>query len=98
VATVRITTRLSAVQSVLKAFPPRVSIDGGEEQSIPWRKTTDLSVPAGTHQLQIYFPYMLPSKMGLADIELSLEDGDTVELSYKPPWIRTRPGRLRVVS
>jgi hypothetical protein len=98
VATIRITTGLSVVQSVLKAFPPRVSIDGGEEQSIPWRKTTDLPVTGGTHRLTIYFPYALPSKMGLAEIELTLADDQTVEVSYKPPWIRTRPGRLRVCS
>ena len=87
-----------AVQFVLKAFPPRVSIDGDEEQSIPWGQSSDFSVTAGTHRLEIYFPYALPRRMGLAEIEMSLQDDETVELSYKPPWIRTRPGRLSVVS
>ena len=36
--------------------------------------------------------------MGLAEMELSLQEDEAVELRYKPPWIRTRPGRLEVVS
>jgi len=98
VATIRVSPSLPVVQFVLKAFPPRVSIDGGEEQTIPWGKTTDFSVTAGTHGFQIYFPYALPRRMGLAEMELSLQEDEAVELRYKPPWIRTRPGRLEVVS
>jgi len=38
----------------------------------------------------------LPARMGPAEIDVSLEDGDTVELLYKPLWIRTKPGKLTI--
>jgi hypothetical protein len=36
--------------------------------------------------------------MGPADVELTLEDGETATITYKPPWVRTKPGRAQVTS
>ena len=83
--------------ALLRRSPLRVTIDDGEEQRIPWQRTTELPVSAGTHSLSMYTPWALPHKMGPAETELTLEDGDVVELRYKPPWIRTQPGRLQVL-
>jgi hypothetical protein len=98
VATIQITPRTPIVMALLRRSPLRVTIDDGEEQQIPWQKTTELSVAAGTHTVHMYTPWALPHKMGPADVELSLEDGETVEIGYKPPWIRTQPGRVAVGS
>ena len=82
------------VQSALKARPLRVTIDGGEEQELSLSRPNDVDVQAGNHHVEVYVAWALPARMGHAEINLSLEDSDTVELVYKPPWIRTKPGKL----
>jgi hypothetical protein len=96
--TIRITAKVPAVQSALKVRPLRVTIDGGEEQELSLSKTNDLEVTPGSHHVEMYVAWALPAKMGPAEVDVALEDGDTVELRYKPPWIRTKPGRLSVTS
>jgi hypothetical protein len=96
--TIRITSKVPVVQSALKVRPLRVTIDGGEEQELSLAKPNDVEVGAGDHHLEMYVAWVLPARMGPAEIDVSLADGDTVELRYKPPWIRTKPGRLSVVS
>jgi hypothetical protein len=76
--------------------PLRVSIDGGEEQELSLAKTTDLEVPPGDHHVELYVAWVLPARMGPAEADVSLQDGQVVELRYKPPWIRTKPGKLTV--
>ncbi len=39
-----------------------------------------------------------PDHPGPAEIDVTVEDGETIELKYKPPWIRGRPGKVSVVS
>jgi hypothetical protein len=46
----------------------------------------------------MYTPWALPHKMGPADVEVTLEDGETAAIVYKPPWIRTLAGRVQVTS
>jgi len=82
------------VQSALKARPLRVTIDCGAEQELSLSKPNDVEVEAGNHHVEMYVAWALPARMGPAEINLSLKDGDTVELLYKPPWIRTKPGKL----
>lgn len=93
-ATIRINSKVPVVQSALKTRPLRVTMDGGEEQELSLSKPNELEVEAGDHHIEMYVAWALPARMGPAEIDVSLEDGDTVELLYKPPWIRTKPGKL----
>ena len=61
-----------------------MTIDGGEERE----------VEAGRHHVEMYVAWALPDRMGPAQIDVSLQDQDTVKLVYEPPWIRTMPGKL----
>ncbi len=61
-------------------------------------KPNDVHVELGNHHVAMYVPWLLPANLGPAEIDVSLKDGDTVELVYKPPWIRTKPGKLKVSS
>jgi hypothetical protein len=97
-ATIRISAKVPAVQTALKVRPLRVRIDGGEEQELSLSKANDVEVEAGDHHVSMYVAWALPAKMGPAEIDVSLEDGDTVELVYQPPWIRTKPGKLKLSS
>jgi hypothetical protein len=48
VATIQITPNTLIVMALRRRSPLRVSIDGGEEQQVPWQKTTEPPVSAGT--------------------------------------------------
>jgi hypothetical protein len=97
-ATIRITSKVPVVQSALKARPLRVTIDGGEEQELSLAKLNVVEVEAGNHHVEMYVAWALPARMGAAEIDVSLGDGDTVELVYKPPWVRTKPGKVTLAT
>ena len=82
------------IQSALKVRPLRVTIDGGEERDLSLSESNELAVEAGNHRVEMYVAWALPARMGPAQIDVTLQDGDTVELVYKPPWIRTKAGKL----
>jgi hypothetical protein len=86
------------IQAALKVRPLRVTIDGGEEQELSLAKPNDVEVEPGDHHVEMYVAWVLPAKLGPAALDVSLAEGDTVKLRYKPPWIRTRPGKLAVLS
>ena len=93
-ATIRITAKVPVIQSALKTRPLRVTIDGGEERDLSLSGSHDIEVEAGSHHVEMYVAWVLPERMGPAGADVSLQDGDTVKLVYKPPWIRTMPGKL----
>jgi hypothetical protein len=98
VATIRITSKVPVIQSALKARPLRVMIDGGEEQELSLSKPNDVDVEPGDHHVEMYVAWALPARMGPAEIDVSVQDGDTAELIYKPPFVRTKPGKLTRAS
>jgi major membrane immunogen (membrane-anchored lipoprotein) len=97
-ATIRITTKFFPLAFLLFFFPARVVLDGAEERKLGWFKTTDISVTPGTHRLHLYFPYMLPSKAGKADVEVTVEEGQTVQVNYKAPWLVFMRGRVKIAT
>lgn len=97
-ATIRITSKVPVVQSALKTRPLRVAIDGGEEQELSLSKPNDVEVQAGTHHVEMYVAWALPARMGPAEIDVSVADGDMAEVIYKPPWIRTKPGKVTLAA
>ncbi|HEY2770715.1 MAG TPA: hypothetical protein VGI87_09110 [Solirubrobacteraceae bacterium] len=92
--TITIASKVPLVQSALKARPLRVTIDGGEEQDLSLSKPNEVEVEPGDHHVEMYVAWVAPARMGPAEIDVSLADGDSVQLLYKPPWIRTKPGKL----
>jgi hypothetical protein len=93
-ATIRISSNVPVIQSALRVRPLRVTIDSGAERDLSLSEPNDIEVEAGNHHVEMYVAWLLPARMGLAQIDVSLRDGERVELFYKPPWIRTKPGRL----
>jgi hypothetical protein len=75
---------------------PRVALDGGEPQKVNWREPTELSVTPGTHRLHVSYPYLMPRVAGNADLEVSVPEGQTVDVGYRAPVISFSPGKLRL--
>ena len=97
-ATIRITSKVPVVQAALKMRPLRVTVDGGGERDLTLSGSHDIEVEAGNHHVEMYVAWALPARMGPAQVDVSVQDRDTVELQYKPPWIRTKPGKLTLTT
>jgi hypothetical protein len=96
-ATINLETKFFPLAFILFLFPPRVEVDGGPAQKISWGSTA-LQVAPGSHHLTVYFPYMfIMRRAGKAEIDVSVEEGQTVTVRYKAPWLVFLPGRISVV-
>jgi hypothetical protein len=92
--TIRLTTKFFPLAFLLYFFPARAVVDG-EEQKVGW-KTTDLPVSPGSHRLRVYFPYLIPRQAGSAEVEVSVAEGQTVNVSYRAPWLVFLAGKIKV--
>jgi hypothetical protein len=63
---------------------PRLSIDG-EVEKRSWGKHS-VTLRAGRHVIEAWFPYLLPGKVCRGSIALELEAGKSYKLRYRPSW------------
>jgi hypothetical protein len=93
-ATIRLTTKFFPLAFLLLLFPARAVVDG-QEQKVGW-KTTDLPVSPGTHRLRVFFPYLFLRQAGAAEIEVAVAEGQTVNVSYRAPWLVFLAGKIKI--
>ena len=96
-ATIRLHPRFFPLAFLLFFFRPRVRIDGGEQRSIGWFTTTDLQVSPGTHRVTVDHGYFVPSWNHKAEIDVTLQEGQTVTLRYRARVLAFLPGKIRAV-
>lgn len=93
--TIRLTTKFFFLAFLLYLFPARAEVDEGVPIKVGWG-TRDLQVEPGTHRLEVYFPYLYLRKAGRNQVEVTLQEGQTVNVSYKAPWLVFLKGKMRV--
>jgi hypothetical protein len=97
-ATINLKTRFFILAFVYYIFPPRVVIDGGEAQKVRWGDNT-LQVTPGNHHLKIYFRWLWIITAGKAKFDVSVQEGQTVDVVYKAPsWFVFLPGKVKVAA
>ena len=74
---------------------PRLSIDGKVETS-HWGKHP-VTLSAGRHAIEAWFPYIFPGKVCRGAITIDLEAGKSYKLRYRPSWLFV-PGKMTVVE
>ncbi|MCW2968627.1 MAG: hypothetical protein JWM71_2399 [Solirubrobacteraceae bacterium] len=94
-ATIQLRTKFFPIAFLLLLFPARASVDGAAEQKVGWG-TTDLSVSPGSHRIEVWFPYFFVFNVGKASTEVSVQEGQTVQVTYKAPWLVFLPGKIKV--
>jgi hypothetical protein len=95
-STINLEAKFFPLAFILFLFPPRVEIDGGPAQKIKW-STNQLQVQPGTHHLTVYFPYLfIMPRAGKAEIDVTVEEGQTRTVRYKAPWIVFFAGKISV--
>jgi hypothetical protein len=95
-ANINLITKFFPLAFLLYLFPPRVEVDGGPPQKISWGQSL-LQVAPGQHHLTVYFPYMfIVPKAGKAEIDVTVQEGQTVTVTYKAPWLVFLAGRVAI--
>jgi hypothetical protein len=88
-----LTTKHTPLAFFLYFTKIRVEIDGADAQVVDWGRLT-LPVPAGSHQVRVYFKYLTKARTGEATLDVDTPAGSAVSLSYKAPYLMTSRGKL----
>jgi hypothetical protein len=71
---------------------PAITVDGYRVASVWGRNLIPLA--PGRHQLDVYTPYFLPSRVGPAGLMFDVAPGQTLELEYRSPMLVFLGGSL----
>lgn len=96
-------TRLDAAITVTaKFFPlsfffafvkPNIVLDDQETVAGTWGANT-IPVAPGTHRVHVHTPYLLPARVGPAEVVVDVPPGQNVQMEYKAPLIVWAKGSL----
>ncbi|MBO3744253.1 hypothetical protein [Actinoplanes flavus] len=91
-ASIAVTLRYPPLAFLLRLYTPVLEIDG---QAVPagWGRFVQ-SVGSGEHRVHVHVPYLLPSRIGAADVTVLALPGRTVELEYRAPLLSFLHGAL----
>ncbi|MFI5495777.1 hypothetical protein [Actinoplanes sp. NPDC051859] len=89
---IALTVKYHPLAFMLGLFKPVVAIDG-HQASNAWGRTV-VPVAPGQHHVHVHVPYLLPSRIGVADLGVTVHPGQTVELDYRAPMVVFMAGAL----
>jgi hypothetical protein len=79
---------------ILYLFKPTIEIDG---QAIPAKWGTQfIPVAPGTHSISVYFNYFFIKKCNRADTQITLAEGQVLQVTYKSRWLIFMKGLIDV--
>ncbi|GGQ81301.1 hypothetical protein [Couchioplanes azureus] len=87
-----LTLRYHPVTFLLALFTPVVQVDG-HRVGHAWGRIVVPLAP-GQHHVHVHVPYLLPTRIGAADLGVAVHPGQTVELEYRAPMIAFFGGAL----
>ena len=93
---IQVETSYPALAFLLSAFTTRIAING-QRYELPWGTHT-FPVGPGLHTVRVSFRYFLPSDAGGNEVEVDVQPGHTVRVSYRAPWLVFLKGRIQVHS
>jgi hypothetical protein len=90
---IALTLKFFPLAFALSFFKPVVTVNGQPYQ-VPWNRRTVIPLPPGQYHVHIHTPYLIPSKVGNADLPVNVGGGRPVELEYRAPVWVWAPGAL----
>ncbi|AGL18876.1 hypothetical protein [Actinoplanes sp. N902-109] len=90
--TIAVTTKYFWAAFLLGLFKPEISVNG-YVAARAWGRT-EIPVPPGQHHLHVHVPYLLPSRIGSADLGVTVQPGQVVEVEYRAPTIAFIDGAI----
>jgi hypothetical protein len=61
---------------------------------VPWSRRTAIQLPPGQYHVHVHVPYLIPTKIGNADLAVNVGGGRPIELEYRAPMFMFSPGSL----
>ncbi|BBH66682.1 hypothetical protein ACTI_33670 [Actinoplanes sp. OR16] len=92
-AAIAITLRYSPLALLLGLFTPALAIDGQPVQA-GWKRPIVMPIVPGRHHVHVHVPYILPRRIGKADLDVMVAPGQTATLEYRAPTIAYMRGAL----
>ncbi|WP_412750785.1 hypothetical protein [Krasilnikovia sp. M28-CT-15] len=89
---IAVTLKFNPIGFLLGLFKPPVQLNG-HEVAKGWGRHV-IPVQPGQHHLHVHVPYLLPSQIGNADLPVTVQPGQTVELEYRAPMVAFMKGAL----
>jgi hypothetical protein len=90
---ITVTARYFPLAFLLALVKPVLIIDG-QPVRMHWNDPVVVPVTPGQHHVHVHTPYLLPRRMGKADLVVTAHPGQTVELEYKSPLVVFAGGAL----
>ena len=91
---IAVTAKFSIIFFTLYLFKPTVEIDGVAQDG-KWG-TTHYPTAAGQHSVTVYWKYLWFLPVNKATINVTVPDGGTVDVTYKPRWLIFMPGKIEL--
>ncbi|WP_052721141.1 hypothetical protein [Actinoplanes sp. NBRC 101535] len=91
-ASIAVTLRYAPIAFLLGMFPPVLEIDGHRVPA-SWGRVVQ-PVAFGSHRVHVHVPYLVPSRVGVAEATVAVPPGRTVELEYRAPLLSFLRGAL----
>jgi hypothetical protein len=89
---IALTLKYNPIAFLMGLFKPKVEINGHQVQGA-WNRMV-LPVQPGNYHIHVHVPYLLPTRIGNADLSVTVHPGQTVELEYRAPMIAFMGGAL----
>lgn len=90
---IALTLKFFPLAFILMFFKPFVTINGQQYQ-VPWSKRTVIQLPPGQYHVHVHTPYLIPTKVGKADLAVNVGGGQPIELEYRAPMFAFSAGSL----
>ncbi|MEU4694876.1 hypothetical protein [Actinoplanes sp. NPDC023714] len=92
-AAIAVTLRYSPLTLLLGLFTPVLAVDG-QPVAAGWKRPIVVPVVPGRHHLHVHVPYLIPRRIGKADLDVAVLPGQTAALEYRAPTIAWMRGAL----
>jgi len=89
---IAVTLKYHPIAFLLGLFKPQVQLNGHDVANAWGRQV--IPVPPGQYHVHVHVPYLIPPRIGVADLSVPVHPGQTVELEYRAPMIAFMKGAM----
>jgi hypothetical protein len=89
---IAVTLRYHPLAFLLGLFKPQLQLNG-YDVGRAWGRVV-VPVPPGRHHVHVHVPYLIPPRIGVADLPVVVHPGQVLELEYRAPMIAFMKGAL----
>lgn len=91
---IAVTAKILFLNFVQLLFKPVVEIDGVAKEGA-W-STTFFATDPGQHTVAVYWKYLWFLPVNRGTVTVTIAEGTTVDMLYRPRWLVFLPGKLSV--